>query len=116
MFRITKQFTFEAAHQLHGLPEGHKCGNLHGHSYKVELVLESERLNEHGFVVDYGELKQFGEMIDRELDHKNLNDVMEQPTAENIAMMLYEWAVQLWPQTAVVRVKETGRTSAAYRP
>lgn len=49
-FRIGKRFTFEAAHQLANLPEGHKCGRLHGHSYNVEVVLTATELTGPGFV------------------------------------------------------------------
>lgn len=115
MFEITKQFSFQASHQLIGLPEEHPCGRLHGHSYRVEIVLASERLDERGFIVDYGELKPLKEMLDLHFDHRHLNDFIEQPTAENIARTLYEFAKLRWPQTIAVRVSETSKTWAEYR-
>ncbi len=116
MYTITKRFDFEASHRLGGLPEGHKCSRMHGHSYRVEIVLESEQLDERGFVVDYGELKPLGDLIDRRFDHCHLNDFILQPTAENIARTLYEFAVMRWPQTVAVRVSETAKTWATYQP
>jgi 6-pyruvoyltetrahydropterin/6-carboxytetrahydropterin synthase len=116
MYTITKEFHFSASHQLLTLPDGHPCKRLHGHNYVVELVLEAATLDEHGFVVDYGDLKPFKEMIDRELDHRHLNDVLPYPTsAENIARYLYDWARKCWPQVAAVRVSETPKTWAIYR-
>jgi 6-pyruvoyltetrahydropterin/6-carboxytetrahydropterin synthase len=118
MFVIRKQFSFEAAHQLHGLPNGHQCGRLHGHSYRVELVLVAEQLDNIGFVVDYGELKPFRDYLDSNFDHRLLNEIhpdLEQPTAELIARHLFEVACQWWPQeVAGVRVSETMQTWAEY--
>jgi len=115
MFTITKEFHFSASHQLDTLPPDHQCARLHGHNYIVELVLQAETVDQHGFVVDYLELKPFKEYIDCELDHQHLNDVMNCPTsAENIARFLYKWAKARWPQVSAVRVSETPKTWAIY--
>jgi len=52
MFKITKEFTFSASHQLFGLTKDHPCARLHGHNYVVEIELSSKELNSHGFVRD----------------------------------------------------------------
>jgi 6-pyruvoyltetrahydropterin/6-carboxytetrahydropterin synthase len=117
MYVITKEFKFEASHQLEGLRAGHKCMRLHGHSYRVQLLLAAEKLDEHGFVVDYGDLDEFKTFIDNTLDHRHLNDVLTPPrptTAENIAQFLYEWSKRRWPQLMKVKVSETANTWASY--
>ena len=114
MYEIRKQFTFSASHQLRGLPRGHKCGRLHGHNYAVEIVLRSKGLDRRGFVRDYGELKALGEFLDRRFDHRHLNDILRQPTAENIAELVFKWAAPRWPETVAVRVSETPATWATY--
>ena len=115
MFRISKQFAFCASHQLKGLPEGHKCGRLHGHNYRVEVILEAETLNEVGFIIDYGDLVPFKNMLDDRLDHRHLNDLMDfQTSAEMIAEYFYSWCIFRWPQTIIVRVSETPKTWAEY--
>ena len=48
MYRISKIFTFEAAHYLPHVPPGHKCGQLHGHSYRLEIILQGELDEEKG--------------------------------------------------------------------
>ncbi len=117
MYTISKQFSFSASHILDHLPEEHPCARLHGHNYVVEVVLESSELNADGFVKDYGDLEPLKSFIDEKLDHQHLNDVMDGPTsAENIARFLYEFARGLWPEVAAVRVSETPRTWAEYRP
>lgn len=115
MYTISKQFSFDASHQLTGLPDGHKCTRLHGHTYRVEIILQSETLNEVGFVVDYGDLKPLKDYIDHHLDHRHLNDVFPfQTSAENIAKHLYDFCKQHWPGTVKVRVSETSKTWAEY--
>lgn len=117
MYTITKQFSFSASHVLEHLPEGHKCARLHGHNYVVEIVLEGPELDESGFVLDYGDLAPFGSFIDEKLDHRHLNDVVNGPaSAESLARFLYEFARSLWPEVAAVRVSETPKTWAEYRP
>ena len=116
MFTISKQFHFSASHIIEGVPKEHPCSRLHGHNYVVEIVLAAETLDAVGFVVDYNELKTFKQMIDRELDHRHLNDVLPgATTAEAIALYLYQKAKAIWPQVVAMRVSETPRTWAEYR-
>ena len=87
---ITKDFSFSASHQLHGLAEGHQCGRIHGHNYVVRIEVEGP-VDERGFVVDYGDLAPFGQWIDNHLDHRHLNDVLDDnPTAEHLARALLD--------------------------
>ncbi|MFN5514106.1 MAG: 6-pyruvoyl trahydropterin synthase family protein [Cyanobacteriota bacterium] len=117
MFTVTKQFHFSASHIIVGVPAEHPCGRLHGHNYIVELVLSAETLDPIGFVVDYNDLKPFQALIDRELDHRHLNDVLPGSTsAEALAYYLFQKARPLWPQLVAVRVSETPKTWAEYRP
>lgn len=116
MYTISKQFSFSASHQLGGLAPDHPCARLHGHNYVVEVVLSAPDLNAAGFVVDYNDLRPLGQMLDEQLDHRHLNDILPfQPSAENLARYLYGWAKERWPQVACVRVSETPKTWAEYR-
>lgn len=87
MLCVVKEFTFDAAHNLikyHG-----KCEKLHGHTYKLQIVVCGER-DEEGMVIDFVELKSIveKEVLDV-LDHSYINDIVEQPSAENIAEWIY---------------------------
>ena len=73
MYRITKQFSFEAAHHLPHLPEGHKCARPHGHSYRVQIILESPVLGGDGFVQDFADLALVGDWLAWFWDHRDLN-------------------------------------------
>jgi 6-pyruvoyltetrahydropterin/6-carboxytetrahydropterin synthase len=117
MFTISKRFSFAASHVIEGLPSDHPCSRLHGHNYSVEVVLASETVDETGFVVDYNALSAFRDILDAELDHRHLNDVLPCPTtAECLAQWLFGRARDLWPQVVAIRVSETPRTWAEYRP
>jgi len=119
-YRIGKAFAFEAAHRLPGLPEGHKCGRLHGHSYRVEVVLGAAELTPPGFVTDFGDLAPFREHIDASLDHRLLDNVLDAPaTSEALACHLAEWFVAnvepgIPGRLLSVRVSETPTSWAEY--
>lgn len=115
-YQISKLFEFSASHILKGLPDGHQCGRLHGHNYRVEVVLRGDTLSEVGFVRDYGELALFKRFLDDTCDHRHLNDVFPfNPTAENLAKCWFDWCVERWPEVVAVRVSETPKTWAEYR-
>jgi 6-pyruvoyltetrahydropterin/6-carboxytetrahydropterin synthase len=121
-YRIGKRFTFEAAHRLAGLPDGHKCGRPHGHSYTVEVVLTATQLSGPGFVADFAELDPVKQHLAAVFDHQNLNEVIEaEPTSENLARILFDWSAAHVPLPGgvtidAVRVSETPATWAEYRP
>lgn len=122
---ISKDFAFSASHQLERLPQGHKCGRLHGHNYTVRVTLASDTLDGAGFVLDYGELSTFGRFLDVELDHRHLNDVppfdVVNPTAERLAEFLagvLRHSLALVPAgaTVAVAVSETPKTWSTWGP
>lgn len=118
MYIITKRFTFSASHLIGGLPAQHPCARLHGHNYEVEVVLQASELDSVGFVRDYRDLSALKEFIDQNLDHRNLNEVLghDQTTSEVITKWLYDWCSARWPEVAAVRISETPKTWAEYRP
>lgn len=118
MYRITKQFHFSASHQLIGLADDHPCARLHGHNYIVEVDLQASVLNDVGFVRDYRELSPLKDYIDATLDHRHLNDVLgdDNVTAERMAKYLYDWCKSRWDEVSAVRISETPKTWAEYRP
>ena len=120
MLTISKEFAFSASHVLAHLGEGHPCGRMHGHNYTVavELAAAPGDLNEAGFVRDFNDLGKVKTWIDERLDHRHLNDVLDgiNPSAEHIAQWIYRhWCDEL-PELTAVRVSETPRTWAEFRP
>lgn len=93
---IGTEVTFCAAHYL---PDHPKCSVLHGHTWRVEVnyydVVNSRNnyTPPSGILVDFGRIKQ---LIKDQFDHKNLNMVMRQPTAENIATYILRLMPEIW--------------------
>jgi 6-pyruvoyltetrahydropterin/6-carboxytetrahydropterin synthase len=115
MFKIRKEFTFSASHQLRGLPETHPCSRLHGHNYIVTVELKSTHVSDIGFVRDYHELDEIKKYIDTKWDHRHLNDQMlDNPTAENMAQHLFMTFKSQFPELCAIEVSETPKTNAIY--
>ena len=118
MYTIAKRFAFSASHIIGGLPADHPCARLHGHNYEVEVILQSPALDAVGFVLDFHELSALRDFINGTLDHKHLNDVLghDRTRCEVISRWLHDWCKARWPEVVAVRVSETPRTFAEYRP
>ncbi len=84
---ISKEFKFDSAHQLTNYKG--KCENLHGHTYRLRVTLEGE-IDSSGMIIDFTLLEKIvKEKIVEKLDHSFLNDIISHPTAENIALWVW---------------------------
>ena len=113
---IFREFTFEAAHRLPNVPEGHKCARLHGHSFRVELHVSGDVDNQSGWVMDFAELKAAFKPIYVQLDHNYLNDIngLENPTSENIARWIWKELRPALPSLCRIVVRETCTSGCVY--
>ena len=114
--RLFKEFTFEAAHRLPHVPEGHKCARLHGHSFVVRISVDGEVGEQSGWVMDFGDIKAaFKPLYDR-LDHYYLNEIpgLENPTSENLACWIWRELSPSWPQHSAVEIRETCTSGCIY--
>jgi 6-pyruvoyltetrahydropterin/6-carboxytetrahydropterin synthase len=113
---IFREFTFEAAHRLPHVPEGHKCGRLHGHSYRVEIHVTGPVDEDAGWVMDFGLIKDSWRFLEDQLDHQYLNDVadLENPTSENLARWIWDRLNLVLPLSSVT-VRETCTSGCTYR-
>lgn len=116
MYTIRKRFTFSASHQLFDLEPDHPCMRLHGHNYRVEIVLRASILLGCGFVLDYRKLDLFKKYLDENIDHRDLNSlgIVKCTTAEYLAKYFFHWCYDRWPETVMVRVSETEKTWAEF--
>ena len=131
-YQITKVIEFSYGHRL--LNHDGKCRYLHGHNGMVEIDLGAEVLDSMGMVIDFSRVSEIVKAwIDENLDHRMLlrhDDPMtpvlleagepvftmdENPTAENIAGLIWGCARDAGLQVAEVRVWETSTSRAAYR-
>lgn len=113
---IFKEFVFEAAHRLPNVPQGHKCGRLHGHSFKAEIHV-SGPVGEHtGWVMDFADIKAAFAPSYELLDHNYLNDIrgLENPTSENIARWIWSQLKPTLPTLSKVVVRETCTSGAIF--
>lgn len=131
MYRVTREIDFCYGHRL--LDYEGKCRHLHGHNGRVCITLEADDLGPQGMLVDFAEIKRLVQRwIDETLDHTMLLcrqdpllpvllergervHVMEaNPTAENIARLIYEHAVGAGLPVIEVTLWETPRCHATY--
>ncbi len=124
MFEVTVEQTFAAAHALRNYKGG--CENVHGHNFKVQVVLAGERLDDAGMLVDFIDVKNLMGSVMARLDHQNLNEIApfdeKNPSAENIAEYFYSEMTGGLANAPVpvrileVKIWETEIQSATYRP
>ena len=115
--RIVKDFRFEAAQVLTKVPAGHKCGAMHGHSFKVEIAIEGEVDPTTGWVYDHAEISRAMNPLVDQLDHAYLNDIpgLENPTIENMAGWFWQKLAPLCPGLCEIVIHETPKARCIYR-
>ena len=113
---IYKEFSFEAAHRLPNVPEGHKCARLHGHSYRVQFHVRGKLDPTLGWVMDYGDIREIVAPVIGQLDHYYLNEIpgLENPTSEVIATWLWNKVKPLLPALSKVVIFETCTSGCSY--
>jgi 6-pyruvoyltetrahydropterin/6-carboxytetrahydropterin synthase len=115
--QIRKSFTFEAAHVLPHHPG--KCARLHGHSYRLDVALEGPLQTEGpaaGMIQDFDLISRVvKEAVDGELDHRSLNEIIENPTAENIVVWIWRRLEPALPQLTELTLWETRKACVVMR-
>jgi 6-pyruvoyltetrahydropterin/6-carboxytetrahydropterin synthase len=112
--RVTRSFSFEAAHELPW--HAGKCKRLHGHHYRFEVTVEGP-LDDNGIVIDFDDLKRVvnTEVVDR-LDHQYLNDLLDNPTAERVAQDVWTRLTGAGLNLVGLRLWETPDSSVELLP
>jgi 6-pyruvoyltetrahydropterin/6-carboxytetrahydropterin synthase len=106
---VFKEFTFDSAHKLPNVPEGHKCGRLHGHTYGVRLEVSGNIGVKTGWVIDYADIAGAWAPLHAVLDHNYLNDIpgLENSTSEVLAKWIWDRLKPTLPGLSKVIVRET---------
>ena len=109
---ISKSFDFDAAHYLPNVPQGHKCGRMHGHTYRVELICMGQIDEDAGWFMDYADIESAWLQIHRQLDHHLLNGIpgLENPTTEILARWILERLAPELSFLARIKVYESSTT------
>ncbi len=115
--RLSKSFGFEAAHWLPCFPEGHKCRRMHGHSFRVDVIVEGELDPAVGYLIDFADIKRATEPLERALDHRCLNEIegLENPTSEMVAAWIWARLKPALPMLSEVVVHETCTSTCHFR-
>lgn len=113
---IFKKFTFDSAHALPHVPDGHKCKEVHGHTYKLTVFIEGDLDEKLGWVMDFAELKRVIKPVIEEIDHKFLNDIpgLENPTCEIIVKWIWDRIKPGIPLLKKLHLDETPTSGAVY--
>ena len=122
MFEVSVEETFAAGHALRDYRG--KCENVHGHNYRVQIVIEGPELDATGLLVDFADVKQLMDAVIARLDHQFINEIAPfdklNPSAENMAKYFHDEVSaglgEAGPRIGAVKVWETDETSATYRP
>jgi 6-pyruvoyltetrahydropterin/6-carboxytetrahydropterin synthase len=111
---VRRTFEFEAAHRLPEHPG--KCRELHGHSYRLVVAIERAVEPQSGMAIDFGDLKR---VVSRDVielvDHRSLNDLIDNPTAERIAEWMWRRLHPELPGLVEIELHETRSCSVVYR-
>ena len=112
---VVQAFRFEAALYLPNVPDTHRCMKMHGHSYRVDVLVAGPVVPFTGMVIDFFDVEDAFEPVMKKLDHQVLNEVsgLENPTAENIAIWIFNQLGALKGLSQVV-VHETEFSRAVY--
>jgi 6-pyruvoyltetrahydropterin/6-carboxytetrahydropterin synthase len=113
---IFRDFKIAAAHRLINLPEGHKCAQLHGHSFHIRVAIKGEVGSETGWVMDFADIKKAVKPVLLMIDHRNLNDIdgLSNPTCENIAIWLWEKLKINLPGLSQIIIRENSESGCIY--
>jgi 6-pyruvoyltetrahydropterin/6-carboxytetrahydropterin synthase len=133
MYRVSKSVSFCYGHRL--LNYQGKCQHLHGHNARAVITLESENLDGRGMVEDFSGVKRLvWDWLDREIDHtlllhredpilpllqsagERVRVTEQNPTAEVIARMIYDYVAEQGYPVVEVALWETETSHASYRP
>ena len=114
---ISKVFTCESAHRLPYVPEGHKCGRLHGHSFRIEVWIRGKIEDKTGWVMDFADLGQVFQPIYQQLDHHYLNEIegLFNPTSENLSRWIWNNLQPSLPELSKIVVNETCTSACIYQ-
>lgn len=113
---IFKVFTIDAAHWLPNVPDGHRCSNVHGHTFRIEVHVRGVVQPGTGWIIDFADITTAFKPLYDQLDHTCLNDVdgLENPTSENLCRWIWRRLISLLPGLSRIVVQESPESGCVY--
>jgi 6-pyruvoyltetrahydropterin/6-carboxytetrahydropterin synthase len=114
---LSKDFEFESAQSLPQFPAGHKCRNVHGHSFKITISVHGPVDEASGIFYDHAVISDAMRPLVAQLDHAYLNDIpgLDNPTIENMSRWFWEKLHPQVPGLYEITLHETPRARCTYR-
>jgi 6-pyruvoyltetrahydropterin/6-carboxytetrahydropterin synthase len=114
---LTREFSFDAAQSLSVFPEGHKCRNIHGHTFRLLVSVTGKVDPDTGMFYDHARIAEVVRPLVEQLDHHYLNEIegLEVPTIENMSKWIWDKIVSDLPGLSEIVLYETPNTSCTYR-
>lgn len=113
MITISRTYNFDAAHWLPLVPAGHKCGRLHGHTYELTVEVTGP-VGPLGWIDDFADIDAVIKPLVASLDHRCLNDLIENPTSEQLVEYVARCLSAL--NLVSVTLSETAKSRARWTP
>lgn len=113
---LFREYCFESARRLTALHEGHKCGRVHGHTFRMIIHVSGSIDPDTGWLMDFSEVDNHIRKICEKLDHRLLNDIsgLENPTTENIARWVWNSLQSELPGLTKVVIQENPFSGCSY--
>ncbi len=112
--RVRRRFCFESAHRLPNHPG--QCRELHGHSYELWVTVDRPVETSSGMALDFSDLKRIvQEAVVTRLDHRYVNDLLENPTAERMAEWTWRALESQLEGLVEIELQETRDCAVIYR-
>ena len=113
---IFKVFRIDCAHRLPNVSKGHKCAQMHGHSFAIEIHVCGPVDSKLGWVMDFADISNAFDPLFGQLDHRCLNDIdgLENPTSENIAKWIWKRLRFSLPMLSKIVVRESPESGCIY--
>jgi 6-pyruvoyltetrahydropterin/6-carboxytetrahydropterin synthase len=97
MPEVSCEFHYDSAHWLPAVGEGHKCGRLHGHTYRLTVTVSGDIGEVSGWIIDFADVAAAVTPLVDKLDHHYLNEVIPNPTVENQLIWLWNRLAPVLP-------------------
>ena len=113
---IFKVFKIDCAHRLTRVGPDHKCSNIHGHTFRIEVHIRGPVDPRMGWITDFSNITEAFKPVHERLDHRYLNEIdgLENPTSENLVRWIWRELTPSLPNLCKIIVQENPDSGCIY--